>query len=105
MGRGWPDMEHTGFTLATGRSPLENRPWSPAPAPARDDRIVRPGHAGSHGADPADTANEPEGGSRRLGRLPCLRRLERLNDDPGPGGNARVAARRRALNGWSFALS
>ena len=46
-----------GFTLATGRSPLENRPWSPAPPPARNERIVRPGL--SHGADPADAASEP----------------------------------------------
>ena len=48
-----------GFTLASDRSPLENRPWSPAPAPERDERIVRPGHGGSHGADPADAASEP----------------------------------------------
>jgi hypothetical protein len=46
--------------MATGRSTLENRPWSPAPAAPRDDRIVRPGHGASHGADPADAANEPE---------------------------------------------
>ena len=46
-----------GFTLASDRSPLENRPWSPAPAPERDERIVRPGHGGSHGADPADPAD------------------------------------------------
>ena len=51
-----------GFTLASDRSPLENRPWSPAPAPPRDDRIVRPGHGGSHGADPADAAGDPEDG-------------------------------------------
>src|SRR5271156_3566661 len=57
VGLTWGD---NGFTLASDRSPTENRPWSPAPAPARDDRIVRPGHGGSHGADPADTANEPE---------------------------------------------
>jgi hypothetical protein len=50
----------TGFALASDRSPLENRPWSPAPAPPRDDRIVRPGHGGSHGADPADAADEPQ---------------------------------------------
>jgi competence protein ComEC len=51
-----------GFTLASDRVPLENRPWSPAPAPARDDRLVRPGHGASHGADPADPAVEPEEG-------------------------------------------
>ena len=56
VGLTWGD---TGFTLASDRSPLENRPWSPAPEPARDDRIVRPGHGLSHGADPADAADEP----------------------------------------------
>ena len=59
IGLTWSD---NGFTLASDRSPLENRPWSPAPAPARDDRIVRPGHGGSHGADPADAAEQPEEG-------------------------------------------
>ena len=49
----------SGFTLASDRSPLENRPWSPAPEPQRDDRIVRPGHGLSHGADPADAVDEP----------------------------------------------
>jgi hypothetical protein len=48
--------------LASDRAPLQNRPWSPAPAPEHDDRILRPGHGGSHGADPADSANEPEEG-------------------------------------------
>ena len=51
-----------GFTLASDRSALENRPWSPAPVEPRDERIVRPGHGGSRGADPADAANEPEEG-------------------------------------------
>ena len=32
----------------------EDRPWSPAPAPARDERIVRPGHATAHGAEPGE---------------------------------------------------
>jgi competence protein ComEC len=59
IGLTWGD---SGFTLASDRSPTENRPWSPAPAPARDDRIVRPGHGGSQGADPADAANEPQEG-------------------------------------------
>ena len=54
-----------GFTLASDRVPLENRPWSPAPAPARDDRLVRPGHGASHGADPADPAEDP--GARMKG--------------------------------------
>jgi competence protein ComEC len=51
-----------GFALASDRSSLQNRPWSPAPTRARDDRIVRPGHGGSHGADPADAADQPEEG-------------------------------------------
>ena len=50
VGLTWSDA---GFTMATGRSPLENRPWSPAPVAPHDDRIVRPGHGGSHGAAPA----------------------------------------------------
>jgi len=48
----------SGFTLASDRSPLENRPWSPAPEPARDEKIVRPGHGLSHGPDPADAADK-----------------------------------------------
>jgi competence protein ComEC len=56
VGLTWSDK---GFTLASGRSPLENRPWSPAPAAPRDDRIVRPGHGASRGADPADVGDEP----------------------------------------------
>ena len=51
-----------GFTLASDRTPLQNRPWSPAPSPPHDDRIVRPGHGGSHGADPADVDVAPEEG-------------------------------------------
>jgi competence protein ComEC len=49
-----------GFAMASDRSPLENRPWSPAPAPPRDDKVVRPGHGLSHGADPADPADQPD---------------------------------------------
>jgi len=52
----------SGFALASDRSPLENRPWSPAPEPARDERIVRPGHGLSHGPDPADPADAPAEG-------------------------------------------
>jgi competence protein ComEC len=55
VGLTWSDDK--GFTLASDRSVLENRPWAPAPAPARDDRVVRPGRGGSHGADPADEAS------------------------------------------------
>jgi competence protein ComEC len=59
VGLTWGD---NGFTLASDRTPLQNRPWSPAPPPARDDRIVRPGHGGSRGADPADVDVAPEEG-------------------------------------------
>jgi len=45
-----------GFTVATDRSPLEDRPWSRAPREAQDEKIMRPGNAASHGADPADPA-------------------------------------------------
>jgi competence protein ComEC len=60
VGLTWSDEQ--GFTLASDRSALQNRPWSPAPEPARDDRLVRPGHAGSRGADPADPSAGPEEG-------------------------------------------
>ena len=49
-----------GFTLASDRSAIENRPWSPAPELARDERVIRPGHGLSRGADPADAAVEPD---------------------------------------------
>src|SRR5271165_1673480 len=60
IGLMWSDEK--GFTLASDRSPLQNRPWSPAPEPARNERLVRPGLAASHGADPADAPAEPEEG-------------------------------------------
>ncbi len=44
-----------GFALTADRATLQNRPWSPAPPPALDDRIVRPGHATAHGAEPGET--------------------------------------------------
>jgi competence protein ComEC len=60
VGLSWSDDK--GFTLASDRSTLQNRPWSAAPPPeVDDDRAVRPGHATSHGADPADPAIEPDG--------------------------------------------
>jgi competence protein ComEC len=62
VGLTWSDDK--GFVLASDRSALENRPWSPAPAPARDDRVIRPGHGESHGADPADEAAEPPANGR-----------------------------------------
>jgi competence protein ComEC len=49
-----------GFTLATDRSILEDRPWSPAPKRARSDRIERPGKSGAMRADPADPIAEPQ---------------------------------------------
>jgi len=54
--------DEKGFALASDRGLLQNRPWSPAPEPARDERLVRPGQAASHGADPADAPVEPEEG-------------------------------------------
>ncbi len=51
VGLTWRDPG--GFALTADRTTLQNRPWSPAPAPARDDRIVRPGHA-THGAEPGE---------------------------------------------------
>ena len=45
-----------GFRETAARSPLEDRPWSPAARRPRDERIHRPG---SHGADPADAPDAP----------------------------------------------
>jgi competence protein ComEC len=42
------------FLLATDRSILEDRPWSPAPAPAPNEHVSRPLPGGTPGADPAD---------------------------------------------------
>jgi competence protein ComEC len=58
VGLRWGDEK--GFALAADRASTENRPWSPAPAPERDQRIVRPGHATSHDAEPgeADTPSD-----------------------------------------------
>ena len=47
------------FVATTDRAPLEDRPWSPAPKRPRAERVVRPGQSASHGADPADPAEEP----------------------------------------------
>jgi competence protein ComEC len=49
-----------GFTLATDRTLLEDRPWSPAPKRARSDRIERPGKSGVMQVDPADPVAEPQ---------------------------------------------
>ena len=47
------------FVVTTDRSPLEDRPWSPAPKRPLSDRLVRPGQSGAKGADPADPSEEP----------------------------------------------
>jgi competence protein ComEC len=50
---------------ALDRSPLQDRPWSPALKRPRDDRVVRPGeHAAPAGADPADAAGEGDAPSK-----------------------------------------
>ncbi|WP_158813514.1 ComEC/Rec2 family competence protein [Methylocapsa sp. S129] len=49
-----------GFMLASDRSLLEDRPWSPAPKQPRSDRIERPGKSGSTRADPADPIPEAQ---------------------------------------------
>ena len=58
VGLSWSDEK--GFILTSDRSTEQNRPWSPAPPRARDERIVRPGHV-SHEAEPADP-DEEQGG-------------------------------------------
>ena len=48
------------FVVASDRSALEDRPWSPAPKHPLADRVVRPGvGAAAKGADPADATVEP----------------------------------------------
>ena len=42
------------FVAAADRSILEDRPWSPAPKRAPNDRVVRPPSGGTPGADAAD---------------------------------------------------
>ena len=57
VGLNWDGKE---FAVASDRSPLEDRPWSPAPRKPLPDRVVRPGPTtASKGADPADPAAEP----------------------------------------------
>jgi competence protein ComEC len=46
------------FVVATDRSALEDRLWSPAPKRAPPDRVVRPGQSGAKGADPADQPDD-----------------------------------------------
>ncbi len=48
------------FGLIADRSRLEDRPWSPAPKPPRNDRVARPGKGGAMPADPADPVPEPQ---------------------------------------------
>ena len=54
-----PHLDGDGFTLATDRAQLEDRPWSPAPKRARSDRVERPGKSSASHADPADPIAEP----------------------------------------------
>jgi competence protein ComEC len=60
VGLTWDDEQ--GFAMTSDRSPLLNRPWWPALAAPHDRRIVRPGHATSHGPDPADPDDAPGDG-------------------------------------------
>ena len=60
VGLTWSD--DTGFAMASDRSVLQDRRWSPAPAVARDDRLARPGHPAAQGADPADVGEPTEEG-------------------------------------------
>ena len=60
VGLTWSD--ETGFVVTSDRAAEQSRPWSPAPAESPDDRILRPGHATAHGADPADVDQEPQEG-------------------------------------------
>jgi hypothetical protein len=57
VGLTWSD--EGGFALTADRATMQNRPWSPAPAPTLDDRIVRPGHATTHGAEPGEGEEAP----------------------------------------------
>ena len=57
VGLTWSDEK--GFALTADRTTEQNRPWSPAPAPTLDDRIVRPGHATTHGAEPGEGEEAP----------------------------------------------
>jgi competence protein ComEC len=57
VGLTWSDDK--GFALTADRTTMQNRPWSPAPPPALDDRIVRPGHVTTHGAEPGETNTTP----------------------------------------------
>ncbi len=58
IGLTWSDTG--GFTMTGERSLLENRPWSPAPPQARDDRLASPGRTASADGDSADPAIGPE---------------------------------------------
>jgi len=51
VGLDWNGAE---FVVFTDRSLSEDRPWSPAPHPLREDRVHRPPTGTSKGADPAD---------------------------------------------------
>src|SRR5271165_3718731 len=57
VGLTWSDEK--GFALTADRTTEQNRPWSPLPPPALGDRIVRPGHATTHGAEPGEGEEAP----------------------------------------------
>ena len=67
VGLTWSDEQ--GFTLASDRSALQDRPWSPAPEPARDDRLVRPGQARRMAPIPPIRATRRRRGVRFCARL------------------------------------
>ena len=60
VGLTWSD--ETGFALTGDRAAEQSRPWSPAPVGSPDERVLGPGHATSHGADPADADQGPQNG-------------------------------------------
>ncbi len=60
VGLTWSD--EAGFVVTSDRAAEQSRLWSPAPAQSPDDRILRPGHQTTHGADPADVDQEPQEG-------------------------------------------
>ena len=60
VGLTWSDEK--GFALTGDRAAEKSRPWSPAPVGSPDERVLGPGHATSHGADPADADQGPQNG-------------------------------------------
>ena len=59
VGLTWRDGR---IEVVADRAVLQDRPWSPAPRAAREERGLRPGaSAGQGSADPADASEEPAG--------------------------------------------